>query len=174
MGDFWVFGYGSLMWNPGFEVLERRKGVLYGLHRSLCIHSWVHRGTQEKPGLVLGLDHGGACKGIVMRAPGHKREEIIDYLRARELVTSVYLECWRKVILPDNGASVEALVYRADQSHPQYAKGISLEQQVDVVSRSQGRSGHNRDYVANTVEAIRREGIRDGVLEYINERLPRS
>ena len=171
MVDFWVFGYGSLIWNPGFEVLESRKAKLFGLHRSLCVHSWVHRGTQENPGLVLGLDHGGACKGIAMKASGKQRDEIIAYLRSRELVTNVYLECWRKVVLSDTGESVQALVYRADRTHEQYAKGLTLDAQAQIVARSKGGSGMNRDYVISTVQAMRNVGIHDAGLEYINQKL---
>lgn len=170
MSDFWVFGYGSLIWNPGFDHVERRRAKIHGLHRSLCIYSWVHRGTKESPGLVFGLDRGGSCHGIAMRASGDNREEIIDYLRARELVTSVYLECWRKVLL-DNGQSVPALVYRVDQTSPQYARGLTLDQQTDIVRDAVGGSGHNTDYVKSTVAAMRREGINDHSLDYIDRRL---
>lgn len=170
MRDFWVFGYGSLMWNPGFEVLRQERGTLYGLHRSFCVYSWVHRGTQEKPGLVLGLDRGGSCRGIAMLAPGHAREDIISYLRERELVTNVYLECWRKVRLV-GGDQVSALVYRVDTSHPQYATGLSLDVQTNIVSNSQGKSGHNVDYVKSTVAALKEQGIRDHGLEYIDRQL---
>ena len=170
MSDFWVFGYGSLMWNPGFDVLQKERALLYGLHRSFCVYSWVHRGTRENPGLVLGLDRGGSCQGMAMLAPGHSREEIIDYLRARELVTDVYLECWRKVRL-QTGEEVKALVYRADSSHPQYATGLDLDTQTGIVRNSKGKSGHNVDYVKSTVEALNEQGIRDHSLEYINAKL---
>jgi len=170
MSDFWVFGYGSLIWNPGFEHVERRRAQLHGLHRSLCIYSWVHRGTQAKPGLVLGLDQGGSCHGIAMRGTARKREEIIEYLRARELVTSVYLECWRKVVL-ENGDVVPALVYRVDQNSPQYARGLSLDNQAEIVRHAVGGSGNNIDYVQSTVAAMRAEGIRDRSLEYVDNKL---
>lgn len=170
MSDFWVFGYGSLIWNPGFEVLEKERATLYGLHRSFCVYSWVHRGTQTDPGLVLGLDRGGSCQGMAMLAPGKSRDEIIDYLRARELVTDVYLECWRKVHL-GNGRQVSALVYRADQSHQQYASGLELDAQTEIIRNSQGKSGHNVDYVKSTLSAMKEHGIRDNSLEYINTKL---
>lgn len=170
MSDFWVFGYGSLMWNPGFEVLKKEKAKLYGLHRAFCVHSWVHRGTQEKPGLVLGLDKGGSCQGMGLLAPGHKRDEIIDYLRERELVTNVYVECWRKIKL-NNGELVSALVYRADQNHPQYASGLCLDTQSEIVRSARGKSGHNVDYVKSTVSTMRELGIRDHCLEYIDSKL---
>ena len=92
MDEFWVFGYGSLMWNPGFEFMERAEALVYGYRRSLCVRSFVHRGTRENPGLVLGLDRGGACRGMAFRISAEKWDEVIDYLRARELVTNVYLE----------------------------------------------------------------------------------
>src|SRR4026209_2875606 len=87
-GDLWVFGYGSLIWNPGFEFLEQKPARLIGEHRSLCIYSMVHRGTPEKPGLVLGLDRGGACRGVAFRVAEKNRTATIAYLREREQVTS--------------------------------------------------------------------------------------
>ena len=170
MGDLWVFGYGSLMWNPGFDIVERRQATMFGLHRALCIHSWVHRGTQSAPGLVLGLDRGGCCRGIALRAPSHARTRVIDYLRERELVTNVYLERWRKVRL-EGGSIVEALVYIVDREHEQYAGRMSDEQIADVVVRAAGRSGHNLDYVVSTVAHLREEGIHDPHLEAVADTL---
>src|ERR1700757_859148 len=98
-GDLWVFGYGSLIWRPGFDYLEARRAKLIGEHRSLCVYSFVHRGTPEKPGLVLGLDRGGACRGIAFRIAGKHRAATIAYLREREQVTPVYREVKRSVWL---------------------------------------------------------------------------
>ncbi len=116
MGDFWVFGYGSLMWRPGFAHVETRRARLHGYHRALCVYSWVHRGTEQRPGLVLGLDRGGSCVGLAYRVPGELREEVVEYLRARELVTSVYLERFLPVRLA-GGDLVEALCYTVDRTH---------------------------------------------------------
>src|SRR5436305_15171687 len=88
-GDLWVFGYGSLMWRPGFEFVERVPARLIGEHRALCVYSFVHRGTPEKPGLVLGLDRGGACRGVAFRVAAEHRASSVGYLREREQVTSV-------------------------------------------------------------------------------------
>ena len=92
MSDLWVFGYGSLMWRPGFAFEEAHIGSLEGYHRALCIYSYIHRGTEEKPGLVLGLDNGGTSMGMVFRVAEANRETVMEYLRGRELVTGVYLE----------------------------------------------------------------------------------
>lgn len=125
MDDFWVFGYGSLMWRPGFAHVETFKGRLFGYRRALCVRSHVHRGTPERPGLVLGLDRGGSCLGLAFRVPGDLREEVITYLRARELVTNVYLERQLPVRLAD-GRQVEALTYVVDRSHEQYAGRMDM------------------------------------------------
>src|SRR3954454_21993452 len=98
-GDLWVFGYGSLMWRPGFEFIEQVPARLIGEHRALCVYSFVHRGTPERPGLVLGLDRGGACRGVAFRVPQKHRLATVAYLRAREQVTSVYREVMRSVWL---------------------------------------------------------------------------
>src|SRR5437660_9835523 len=117
-GDLWVFGYGSLMWRPGFEFIEQAPARLIGEHRALCIYPFVHRGTPEKPGLVLGLDRGGACQGMAYRVAEAKCNEIVDYLRAREQVTSVYREVMRSVWLDgDARERVSALAYVADRGH---------------------------------------------------------
>src|SRR5438477_555682 len=111
-GDLWVFGYGSLMWRPGFTFLERVEARLIGAHRSLCVYSFVHRGTPERPGLVLGLDRGGTCRGIAFRVAATERAATVAYLRAREQVTAVYRECVRRVWLKSEPQrSVAALCY---------------------------------------------------------------
>src|SRR6202046_462272 len=128
-GELWVFGYGSLMWRPGFAYLERMPARLIGLHRSLCVFSYVHRGTPEKPGLVLGLDRGGMCRGITFRVAAAKRKKTIPYLRGREQVTSVYLETVRRIELEDEARrQVRALTYVVDRGHVQYAGRLSVEQ----------------------------------------------
>jgi cation transport protein ChaC len=170
--DLWVFGYGSLMWRPDFPFLERIEARLIGAHRALCVYSFVHRGTPERPGLVLGLDHGGTCRGIAYRVPSAERDKTIDYLRAREQVTSVYRECMRPIWLkglPER--RVQALVYMVDRGHVQYAGRLSLEQQLHHVRQGHGRSGANRDYVIATVGALEELGYRETALHWLVERL---
>ncbi|HLG81590.1 MAG TPA: gamma-glutamylcyclotransferase [Bradyrhizobium sp.] len=160
--DLWVFGYGSLMWRPGFDYIEQVPARLIGEHRALCVYSFDHRGTPEKPGLVLGLDRGGACRGIAFRVAGHLREATIDYLRSREQTTNVYREVTRSVWL-DNDARqrVAALAYVVDRGHIQYAGRLPLAEQLRIVQQGHGRSGNNRDYVLATVRAIEAQGFRD-------------
>ncbi|HEY0912791.1 MAG TPA: gamma-glutamylcyclotransferase [Bradyrhizobium sp.] len=161
-GDLWVFGYGSLMWRPGFEFIEQVPARLIGEHRALCVYSFDHRGTPEQPGLVLGLDRGGACRGIAFRVAGSQRDAAVEYLRAREQTTNVYREVTRSVWL-DNAARerVSALTYVADRGHVQYAGRLSLAEQLRHVQHAHGRSGNNRDYVLETVKAIEAQGFRD-------------
>jgi glutathione-specific gamma-glutamylcyclotransferase len=150
------------MWRPGFDFIERIEARLIGAHRSLCVYSFVHRGTPERPGLVLGLDLGGACRGVAFRVAASRRDETIDYLRAREQTTNVYREVMRSVWLENDARQrVSALVYVVDRGHVQYAGRLSLAEQLRHVLQGHGQSGVNRDYVLATVKAIEAEGFRD-------------
>src|SRR5437588_1970530 len=167
-GDLWVFGYGSLMWRPGFEFIERIPARLIGEHRALCVYSFVHRGTPEKPGLVLGLDRGGACRGIAFRVAEKNRTATIAYLREREQVTSVYREVKRSVWLENEARlRVSALAYVVDRGHVQYAGRLTLAEQLRHVQQGHGRSGNNRDYVLSTVMSIEAQGFRDQPLHQL-------
>jgi len=171
-GDLWVFGYGSLMWRPGFGYLERVPARLIGLHRALCVFSFVHRGTPERPGLVLGLDRGGMCRGIAYRVAAAARATTIDYLRAREQVTSVYLETMRQIELEDHARRrVRALCYIVDRSHAQYAGRLTLAESLHHVRQGHGQSGPNRDYVLETVRALEALGYRETDLHLLAEQL---
>ena len=170
--DLWVFGYGSLMWRPGFAALDRVEARLIGAHRALCVYSFVHRGTPERPGLVLGLDRGGACRGVAYRVAAADRAATIAYLRAREQVTAVYRECMRRVWLGRKPAeAVSALCYMVDRGHPQYAGRLSLDQQLHHVRQGFGQSGANRDYVVATVAAMEALGLQETELHLLAERL---
>jgi cation transport protein ChaC len=167
-----VFGYGSLMWQPGFDFIAQFPARLIGEHRALCIYSHIHRGTPERPGLVLGLDRGGACQGTVFQVAAGKSEETLAYLRSREQKTGVYREVLRSVwIEGDARRRVQALTYVVDRSHPQYAGALTLEQQLHFVAHSRGVSGANRDYVISTVKALEARGCRDATLHNLVARL---
>ncbi len=161
--DLWVFGYGSLMWRPGFPHVERRPAHLQGYHRSLCVMSHVHRGTPERPGLVLGLDRGGRCHGIAFRVAGEEAEATVRYLRERELVTSAYLERRLPVRL-DDGRAVEALAYIVDRRHAQYAGRLPHGELLRLVRQGRGVSGANPDYVRSTHEHLLAMGVVDPIL----------
>ena len=168
-GDLWVFGYGSLIWRPGFDFVERVPARLIGEHRALCVYSFVHRGTPEKPGLVLGLDRGGACRGVAFRIAEKNRAATVAYLRAREQVTSVYREVTRSVWLENEARQrVGALAYVVDRGHVQYAGRLSLAEQLSHVMQGHGQSGANREYVISTVRAIEAEGFRDAPLHQLS------
>lgn len=167
--DLWIFGYGSLMWRPGFDFVERRVATVRGYHRALCVYSHVHRGTPERPGLVLGLDRGGACKGIAFRVPAAKATATIGYLRRREQVTLVYRELLLRARL-DDGRVVTALSYAVDRSHGQYAGRLDKEELERLVLQGQGLSGANPDYVRKTQAHLAELGIFDATLEWLAQR----
>ena len=168
--DLWVFGYGSLMWLPGFDYVERQSARVTGWRRSLCIYSHVYRGTPERPGLVLGLDRGGACRGVAFRVAAALREQTIDYLRARELVTAVYLEKNVMIHLAD-GATAPAVTYVADRRHSQYAGALDRQKLLSLVVQGVGRAGPNAEYVLNTEAHLRENGIVDPTLAWLAAQL---
>ncbi|TIT15296.1 MAG: gamma-glutamylcyclotransferase [Mesorhizobium sp.] len=175
MGDFWVFGYGSLIWRPGFAHVETRRARLHGYRRSLCVYSFVHRGRRERPGLVLGLDRGGSCIGLAFRVPGDLRNEVITYLRERELVTNVYRERMLSIRLDSDGMNggeiVPAVAYVVDRTHEQYAGALDAADAATVVRGAVGQSGKNEDYVLSTLEHLEALGIRDHWLEEVAKRI---
>lgn len=168
--DIWVFGYGSLMWNPGFDYLDVKLARIYGVHRAPCIYSWVHRGTRERPGIVMGLAQGGACIGKAFKIAGHAAEETINYLRRRELVTNVYLERIRPIHL-ETGEKVSAVTYIADTQHEQYAGHLSHDQLVRQISGAVGQSGDNESYIIDTANHLRELSIRDRLMERVADDL---
>ena len=168
--DLWVFGYGSLMWRPGFAYSERRKATLKGWRRSLCVYSHVYRGSPERPGLVLALDRGGQCDGVAFRVEGRLREATIRYLREREQVTAVYVERTKPVTL-ETGERVAALTYVADRLHPQYAGRLDRAATLELVQSGVGISGRSADYVIETNNHLVAIGVRDRELEWLSANL---
>jgi glutathione-specific gamma-glutamylcyclotransferase len=170
----WVFGYGSLMWRPGFPHDEAVHAILAGAHRALCVYSHVHRGTPRLPGLVLGLDAGGRCEGIAYNVPARHVQRTLNYLRRREQQNNVYRPVFRSVTLQDEARrEVRALCYFVRRDHRQYAGRLPLEIQAQLVRRSRGKSGRNIDYVMNTLRHLRECGICDEGLEALVTRFGR-
>ncbi len=168
--DFWVFGYGSLMWKPGFAYEEMRPAVLEGWHRELCVYSHHWRGTEENPGLVLGLDAGGVCRGVAFRVAAENVDAVRAYLHAREMRGAVYHELTPDIVFADR-TSATALTYVADPEHAQYAGNLSREERLKIISVCCGEGGPNRDYVINTVLHLRQLGVHDAELEWLHEQL---
>ena len=162
----WIFGYGSLMWRPGFPHAERHRAELRGYHRSLCVFSHVHRGTPEAPGLVLGLDRGGRCRGMAFRVETAEAAATLAYLREREQVTAVYIERHVRLRL-DDAREVRAVTYVADRAHPQYAGRLPAEDLLRLIRQGIGISGANPDYVRATHDHLIEIGVSDPVLARI-------
>ncbi|WP_375594156.1 gamma-glutamylcyclotransferase [Algihabitans albus] len=157
--DFWVFGYGSLMWNPGFPHLEVRQALLYGYHRRFCVYSHRYRGTPERPGLVLGLDRGGCCHGMVFRVPAAETAAVMDYLWDREMTTGVYIPRWLDCRTPEGTAKAAGFV--VDQAHPQYTGKLPMAQIADLIVQGYGQKGPCSDYLQNTIDHLHALGIHD-------------
>ena len=159
-GGFWFFAYGSLMWDPPFTPTQTQPARLYGYHRSFCVNSETYRGTPENPGLVLGLDRGGSCCGLVFRVAPQNVNDTIAYLDEREQVTKVYCPHFFDTKLKD-GRMVKAYTFVVRREHEQYAGAMSLEEQARLVSQGVGQKGPALDYLANTVGHIDELGIKD-------------
>ena len=161
---FWVFGYGSLMWNPGFDHVEVQKATMNGVHRAPCVYSWRHRGTKSRPGIVLGLDQGGRCTGKAFKVKTEIHAPVLAYLRERELITNVYLETHYDAVL-ESGETISTLTYMVDQNHPQYAGKLSHQKLLKQIKGAVGKSGPNEAYFLNTAEHLAEIGIRDETME---------
>ena len=172
MGDFWVFGYGSLIWRPGFAHVETSRARLYGFRRSLCVYSWVHRGTEQRPGLVLGLDHGGSCVGLAFRVPGELRDEVVAYLRERELVTNVYLERLLPVRLASRRNRRGALLRRRPRPPAICRQPVGATRRRMWLPAASASPAATRNISPARVEHLKALGIRDHWLESVAERVP--
>ena len=170
--DMWVFGYGSLIWNPEFPVAEQAIARATGWHRSFCMRSIHHRGTETAPGLVLALDADPAaqCDGVAFRVAPGAEDATLQALRDRELISSAYLERWLPVDLAD-GRQVQALVFVIDPDHVQYCGGLPLEEQAQIIARAVGGRGPNRDYLFSTARHLAALGIGDADLEWLAARV---
>jgi cation transport protein ChaC len=173
-GTLWVFGYGSLIWHPGFPVASRQVARLDGWHRSFCMRSIHHRGSVEDPGLVLALDRRetAVCHGVAFAVAPGREDETIEILRARELISSAYLEAMVPVTLRD-GTAVDALCYVIDPDHEQYCGGLDLEEQAAIIARARGGRGTNRDYLLSTAQHLADLGIEDPDLNWLAARVSR-
>lgn len=168
----WVFGYASLIWNPEFAVAERRVAHLTGFRRRFCMRSIHHRGTPERPGLVLALEphEGGACRGLALRVAPGAEDETLAALRARELVSSAYVEA-RVPIGLEGGGAAEAIAYVVDTAHAQYCGALSLEGQARIIARATGGRGPNAHYLHETAAHLEALGLPDPELAWLATRV---
>lgn len=162
--DFWVFGYGSLMWRPDFEYQEAVPATLFGWRRSMCILSTHYRGRPERPGLVLGLDRGGSCRGLAFRVERPRAEEVRAILHQREMISGVYEPRFAPLRL-DDGRRVSGYVFTARRDHAQYAGPLTPERAAALIRQGIGSIGSSRDYLAQTVARLGQLGLRDGALQ---------
>lgn len=164
MTTHWVFGYGSLMWNPGFAHLRHEPAELQGYHRELCVYSFHYRGTPENQGLVFGLAAGGSCQGVAFEVDAGDWSGTQEYLREREQITMVYQEIIVPITLKSSGESVLAMTYAADSEHAQCALGLDDAAIVTLVQSASGIAGSCADYVRNTHDRMVNLGISDPAL----------
>jgi len=169
-GGRWIFGYGSLMWRPGFAFVERQGAVLHGRRRAFCIYSVHHRGVPDRPGLVLGLAPGGSVRGAAYRVAPEAWSEVYAYLREREQPTETYFESAAPVRLID-GRRVEAMIFLSDMAHAQWAGTLDIESQARLIAGARGLSGRNVDYLRDLVDHLRRDGVRDRSMERLLARV---
>jgi cation transport protein ChaC len=165
-GDIWVFGYGSLIWDPKFPVVESRTAVLHGYRRSLCILSIRNRGTAECPGLVVGLERGGSCVGRAHRVAAEHVEDTIAYLHERELATHSYIPKKLPISL-QSGERIKAVTFVARVKHPQYAGGLSETRQAELIVQGHGPYGTSLDYLRNVIRHLDECGIASGPLHRV-------
>ncbi|WP_380053645.1 gamma-glutamylcyclotransferase [Falsihalocynthiibacter sp. SS001] len=168
----WVFGYGSLMWRPGFQYSTRQIARLTGYARSFCMWSIHYRGTHEQPGLVLALDEDetASCLGLGFEVSPDHRQEALEYLRARELISSAYLEAELPMEL-DDGRVVHAVTFVINRENNQYCGGLELQEQARVIANARGEMGSNVEYLQNTAAHLRELGIHDPEMEWLVERV---
>lgn len=158
----WIFGYGSLMWRPGFEFAEAVPARVEGWRRGFYIYSTHHRGTHARPGLVLGLDRGGACRGVAFRVAPDRAATTLRYLRAREQINGVYREKTLSARLEDGtGRCVPVVAFVAERTHPSYAGQLPLTTQIRLIRGASGISGPNLHYLINTVRQLDKLGFRE-------------
>lgn len=167
--DVWVFGYGSLIWRPDFEYSERRDGLLWGYHRSLCLWSRINRGTPEQPGLVFGLDRGGSCRGVLFRIPADQVPTTMDALWRREMPSGAYLPRWLNCRTP--AGRVRALTFTMNRATDAYVRNLPPERLVKVVHGAHGINGPCLEYVIETAQALQKFNIHDQRLQKVVQQL---
>ena len=167
----WVFGYGSLMWNPAFESTEIRSGLVHGYHRQFCLWTPIGRGTPECPGLMLALERGGACRGLAMHIAPEKVENESRVIWLREMLSGAYHAVW--VTVRTDRGKVPAVTFVINREHQQYAGGVSRDDTVKALATAAGQLGRARDYLHNLVLHLDELGLRDGPMHRLYDEVER-
>jgi cation transport protein ChaC len=170
--DIWVFGYGSLIWNPAFHFEERLLATVHGFHRRFCLWTMLGRGSPDCPGLMLALDRGGSCRGVALRIAADKVESELDILWRREMVSNSYVPTWVRATT-DQGP-VDAIAFTMNRAHERYAGKLEEEQVADVIARAVGRIGPCRDYLLTTVDHLKELGIHDRAMMRLADKVRRQ
>lgn len=168
-GDVWVFGYGSLIWNPAFDYAEKRRGRIYGFHRAYCIWSHLGRGTPENPGLMLALDRGGSCSGAAFRIAPEKLEEELSILWSREMAMNSYVPAW--VSVHTEQGPVSGLTFTIDRNHQRYVGRLAPDIIAGHLATAAGYLGTSAEYLDNVVDGLAELGIRDAKLFDVHRRV---
>jgi len=169
--DLYVFGYGSLIWNPAFDYIEKRTALLHGWHRRFCLKMMMGRGSREQPGLMLALDHGGACKGVAFRIEAARVREELSVLWQREMFGGGYNARWVK--LKSDGEIIRAVTFVINRRHPRYTPELSVEQSAAMIATACGDLGTCREYLENTIAHLAQLGLTDAGLQRIAKALPK-
>jgi glutathione-specific gamma-glutamylcyclotransferase len=161
----WLFGYGSLIWNPAFHFTDRLIGTVYGYHRRFCLWTHLGRGCPERPGLVLGLERGGSCRGAVFRIAPDAVEEELAIVWRREMISGAYVPRW--VDVHTALARLRAITFVINRDHERYARFLSDDRIAEVIATAEGWLGPCADYLINTVDHLAALGIHDRPLEHL-------
>jgi glutathione-specific gamma-glutamylcyclotransferase len=172
-GDVWVFGYGSLIWNPAFHFAESVTGRVHGWHRRFCLWTHAGRGTPENPGLLLGLERGGSCRGVAFRVRAHEVDSELDIVWRREMVNAAYVPRWVDVRMGCRGGerTAPAIAFVINRRHDRYAGLLAEERVASTIASARGRLGPCADYLLNTAAHLEQLGIRDRALERLRRRV---
>ena len=166
-GDIWLFGYGSLIWNPAFHYAERQAVMIRGWHRQFCLATPIGRGTPDRPGLVLGLDRGGACRGVAFRIAGADARTELELVWRREMVTGAYVPRWVTLHGPDMPRGTSGIAFTINRAAANYVRPVSEEDTARVIATAHGALGPCRDYLFDTIQGLAGFGIRDRHLDRI-------
>jgi len=169
--EIWVFGYGSLIWNPAFEFVEQRVGQVHGFHRRFCLWTRLGRGSPASPGLMLGLEPGGSCRGVAYRVAADAVQTELEILWRREMIGGAYRARWLPVRTPDG--PVCALAFTINRDYERYAGRLTETAMAEVIARASGQLGRCADYLFNTVTHLAALGIHDRPLERLRDQVAR-